>query len=173
MTNLVARYDAARLGLLRTSRRDVLRFSVGAGLGAVLLPLLAACGSSKSSTPTATTASGAAGATMKATLTDTRIMLSPASVKAGSIIVTAINTGSMEHELFFIKTDAAEGSLKVEPATGEVDEAAAGESPGEINKIAAGETKSGTFQLTAGHYVLICNVAGHYALGMHAALVVT
>ena len=63
MTNLVTRYDAARLGLLRTSRRDVLRFSVGAGLGAVLLPLLAACGSSKSSTPTATAGSGAAGAT--------------------------------------------------------------------------------------------------------------
>ena len=66
MTNLVARYDAARLGLLRTSRRDVLRFSVGAGLGAVLLPLLAACGSSKSSTPTATAGSGAAGATIVA-----------------------------------------------------------------------------------------------------------
>ena len=79
----------------------------------------------------------------------------------------------MEHELFFIKTDAAEGSLKVETATGEVDEAAVGTSPGEIAKIAAGATKSGTFDLTAGKYVLICNIAGHYALGMHAALVVT
>jgi uncharacterized protein (DUF1501 family) len=37
-------FDAVGLGPQLLSRRDVLRFSAGAGLAAVMLPLLAACG---------------------------------------------------------------------------------------------------------------------------------
>ena len=36
----------------------------------------------------------------------------------------------------------------------------------------AGETASDTFTLEAGEYVLICNIAGHYAGGMFTGFTV-
>ena len=46
-------------------------------------------------------------------------------------------------------------------------------SVGEIGNIGKGKTKSKTFTLKAGKYVLVCNIAKHYQLGMRAPFTVT
>ena len=43
---------------------------------------------------------------------------------------------------------------------------------GEIPSIPAGKSAAVTIDLTAGKYVFICNVAGHYQLGMHTGFTV-
>lgn len=157
----------------RSSRRTLLRYVLGAGVAAASVPLLAACGGGAKKTPTTAAASGGASGTLKATLTDTSINMTPASITAGSITVEATNTGAMEHELVFIKTDTAEDSLPMDANGDEADEAAAGPSPGEIEQLEPGKMKRATLELTTGTYVVICNITGHYKLGMHATLHVT
>ena len=43
----------------------------------------------------------------------------------------------------------------------------------EIEEIPAGSTENLTVDLTAGHYALICNLEGHYRMGMQADFDVT
>jgi uncharacterized cupredoxin-like copper-binding protein len=40
-------------------------------------------------------------------------------------------------------------------------------SMGEVSELDAGKNGTLTVSLAAGHYVLICNIAGHYRQGMH------
>lgn len=92
------------------------------------------------------------------------------SGKAGDLTFSARNTGSTLHELVVIKTDKAADQLPVK--NGKVEEDEAGETIGEIEQFAAGLTKAGTLNLKAGKYVFICNVVGHYQLGMFAPVTV-
>ena len=42
----------------------------------------------------------------------------------------------------------------------------------EIGDIQPGQTKTLSLNLKAGHYALICSLAGHYKAGRHASLTV-
>jgi uncharacterized cupredoxin-like copper-binding protein len=44
---------------------------------------------------------------------------------------------------------------------------------GEVGDVEVGKTKTGTLNLTAGTYEVVCNIKDHYMLGMHATLTVT
>jgi uncharacterized cupredoxin-like copper-binding protein len=44
---------------------------------------------------------------------------------------------------------------------------------GEVEDVAAGTSKKLTLNLKKGHYVLICNIPGHYKSGMHADFTVS
>ncbi len=85
-------------------------------------------------------------------------------VEAGAVTFNASNVGAIPHELVIIKTDSPVDQLPV--ADAKVDEGAAGEEIGEIEEFDAGLTLAGTFELEAGAYALICNIAGHYEGGM-------
>ena len=92
------------------------------------------------------------------------------TIGSGSVNVQATNHGATPHELVIIKTATDQAAL---PVTGsKVDEETAGQLIGKLADIDAGTTTRGTFELDAGNYVLLCNVPGHYKLGMHASLVV-
>lgn len=94
---------------------------------------------------------------------------SASSVTSGQVAFEARNTGSIPHELVVLKTDLAPDALPVQE--GKVDEEAPGvEAIGEIEEFEGGKTMSASFDLEPGTYVLICNVAGHYGLGMRASL---
>ena len=95
----------------------------------------------------------------------------PVSVAAGDVTFTVENTGTIKHEVVALKTDVAFDQLPVgESEADKVDEAT---SVGEV-EVEAGETGSFTVTgLEAGKYVLVCNIAKHYALGMRAAFTVT
>lgn len=79
------------------------------------------------------------------------------------------NTGKIQHEFVVLKTDQPAGSLKVSAKSSRVSEAT---SVGEISETDPGKTKSATLDLKPGKYVFVCNIPGHYKLGMRGTLVV-
>ena len=115
-------------------------------------------------------ASGPGGGTVNATLTDSKILLDRDNISAGTVVFTVKNTGTVEHELVVLKTDVA--ADKIKPDADEPGKMSEEGSLGESGDIAAGETKTFKLDLSAGHYVFICNQPGHYLLGMHIAFTV-
>lgn len=103
---------------------------------------------------------------------------STATVPAGPVTFNAKNIGPTdEHEMVIVKTDLGLLDLPT-GADGKVDEAGAGlEMMGEIAEFAVGASASGTFQLAAGRYLLICNIVdadgdAHYGKGMSSVFTV-
>lgn len=131
------------------------------------------------STPASSAPSSAAGGTVKVTLTEWAVITDTASVPAGNVTFEVTNAGTQfAHEFVVIKTDLAPADL---PAVdGKVDEAGAGiEFIGEIEEMAIGASATDSFDLTAGKYVLICNIVeaaadheSHYVQGMRLAFTV-
>lgn len=92
-----------------------------------------------------------------------------ARVRAGDVYFLVDNQGKEPHELVVVQTDQAPDKLPVE--YGRVPESKV-KIIGEIEPF-AGESKAGkAFSLAKGKYVLLCNIAGHYELGMRAAFTV-
>jgi len=89
---------------------------------------------------------------------------SPTTVKAGKVTFVVHNAGTVEHELLIM---SGVGGLSVHdfrvPET---------RSLGEAGDILPGKTKSVTLTLKPGKYTLLCNIAGHYMLGMHTVITV-
>jgi uncharacterized cupredoxin-like copper-binding protein len=110
---------------------------------------------------------------VSATLKEFAVSLSSAKAAPGSVTFTIKNDGIITHEFVVVKSDLASDKLP-SSADGKVDEESS-ELTGidEVEDIAAGSTKSLTVDLTAGHYVLICNLPGHYSGGMRASLEVS
>jgi ABC-type glycerol-3-phosphate transport system substrate-binding protein len=122
--------------------------------------VIAACGgSSGGDQPSSAT-------TVTATQKEFSIELTASSATAGRITFRTVNSGALPHELKAVKTDLAPDKLPMDGAKvdeGKVDVAA------KIDQVAAGKTADADFTLSSGRYVLICNVEGHYAAGMHVA----
>jgi uncharacterized cupredoxin-like copper-binding protein len=110
-----------------------------------------------------------AGSQVVAELADYKITVNVPSVKAGTIKIGVRNLGNMEHSFEVLKTDLPQDKLPVDNASAKAKEDG---KIGEIKSIAAGKSASVTVDLTPGKYVFICNVAGHYQLGMHAGFTV-
>lgn len=110
----------------------------------------------------------AAPSVVHATVAEMSISLDTNVVSAGEVRFIVRNVGAVEHEVVVIKTDVSQD--KIGPGD-EPDKVSEDGSVGEVDEIAPGTTKSATLTLPAGKYVLICNEPGHYAAGMHTALV--
>jgi uncharacterized cupredoxin-like copper-binding protein len=151
-------------------------------LAAIIVALaIAACGSdstadtaaSTSSSRPATTTTLPAGS-VKVTLADldaTTMLLtpSPASVGAGSVTFVVTNSGDKEHEFVVLRTDLGAAELPFDESADRAEEEGEGVTPiDEIEELQPGETKNLTVDLETGHYVLICNLAGHYRMGMRS-----
>jgi uncharacterized cupredoxin-like copper-binding protein len=104
-----------------------------------------------------------------AELADTKITVNVPSVKAGKIKIGVRNVGTMEHSFEVLKTDLAPDKLPTDAASAKAKEDG---KVGEIKSIAAGKSSAVTLDLTPGKYVFICNIAGHYQLGMHTGFTV-
>ncbi len=68
-------------------------------------------------------------------------------------------------------TDAGDPPTPVKTGANKVDEANNVGETGDPN-LKPGETRTFTLNLAAGHYVLVCNLAGHYQMGMRAPFTV-
>ena len=107
---------------------------------------------------------------ISATVKEMSITLGQKFVAPGSVTFSVTNTGSAIHEFVILKADVADGALP--PST---DEPGKAEEPGhvaEVEDIGPGQTATLTVTLDPGKYVLICNMPGHYAAGMHASFIV-
>ena len=103
-------------------------------------------------------------------LSDYRVVADHPSIAAGHVVIGIRNRrAAMAHELKIIKTDLAPDQLPVDGATAKAKEDG---KVAELLNVTVGEYRKLVVELTPGKYVLICNVAGHYQLGMRAALTV-
>jgi uncharacterized cupredoxin-like copper-binding protein len=104
------------------------------------------------------------------------VTASPSTVGAGQVSFRVSNSGMMLHELVVLPLP--EGRIGSRPvgSEGQVSEAA---SVGEASRscgegsgggIAPGTTSWITLNLAPGRYELICNLPGHYAMGMFTEL---
>jgi uncharacterized cupredoxin-like copper-binding protein len=100
-------------------------------------------------------------------LSDFKVATDHATVPAGQVVFGVRNHASMAHELMVIKTDLAPDQLPIDGATAKAKEDG---KVGELLNIAGGVSRKLVLELTPGKYVLICNVAGHYQLGMRVGL---
>ena len=148
---------------------------------------VAACGSSSSSS---NTTAGGGGVTVPASTSGTTVQVvigdakgldgpmtltaTPDSVPAGDVTFTVKNTGTIDHEMVVLKTDTPFDQLPVGASEPDkVDETA---NVGETGDPAVKPGETRTFTITgmaAGKYVLVCNIAKHYAMGMRAPFTVT
>lgn len=87
--------------------------------------------------------------------------------QAGPVTFAARNLGEAKHELVVLRTDRQPAALPV--ANGQATEVG---KVGEIEQFAPGGVEATSFRLAPGHYVLLCNVPGHYQRGMHVGLTV-
>jgi uncharacterized cupredoxin-like copper-binding protein len=102
--------------------------------------------------------------TVNATLDEMRVKVSAKRVPAGKVTFVVRNAGTIEHELLVIPWPKA-GKLAI--ARFRADE---GTSLGEVPELKPGKTGRVTLELRPGRYLLICNLSGHYQLGMQAAI---
>lgn len=94
---------------------------------------------------------------------------SAAAAKAGKVELKVTNSGSTPHELVVVKADVAPD--KLDKAAGIVDEAKY-KPLARTKQLNGAQSEEVSVDLTPGKYVLLCNVAGHYDLGMHTAFTV-
>ena len=111
------------------------------------------------------------------------LTLSPATVPAGDVTFVVKNNGTIVHEAVVLKTDVPFDQLPVtyggDPpvpvATGgnKVSEDANIGETGDPD-LKPGGTRTFTIKdMKPGHYVVVCNLADHYAMGMRAAFEVS
>ena len=98
---------------------------------------------------------------------DYAITLSVATVKAGVVKFGIRNNGTMVHDFDLIKTDLALDKLPIDVGSAKVKLDGLVK---QMTNIAANRSTTLSADLAAGHYVIICNVAGHYQLQMRAEL---
>ncbi len=106
-----------------------------------------------------TAAASEAGGTLAVELVEWEVK-APAELGAGSFTVEVTNAGDFAHELLLVAGDGY-ASLPLD-SRGTVDETqlAAGALLGETGRLDSGASASFTVDLTAGDYVLFCNIGG-------------
>ena len=95
------------------------------------------------------------------------ITLNTSTLKAGVVKIGIRNLGTMVHDFDLIKTDLPFDKLPVDNAAAQV------KLDGlvrQMQNISPNRVTTLEVSLAAGSYVIMCNVAGHYQLGMRAAL---
>lgn len=140
-----------------------------------------ACGggtaAEKPAASTGSSSSGSAGASaptagegkVSVTLAEWSVKPATATVKGGKVSMKVTNGGATPHELVVVKTDVAQD--KLEKANGIADEAKY-KPLVRTKQLNGSESTELEVDLSPGKYVLLCNVSGHYDLGMHTAFTV-
>jgi uncharacterized cupredoxin-like copper-binding protein len=103
------------------------------------------------------------------TMKDYRVELSVDTLKAGTVKIGVKNSGGMEHSFELIKSDLPFDKLPIDSGAAKAKEDGLIK---QVKSIGVGKVATLTADLAAGNYVVICNVAGHYQLGMRVALAV-
>ena len=125
--------------------------------------------------------SGSAGApaqagknTVNVVETDFHIAMNQTVLPANTRITFVVhNTGPSPHELIIVKAPSSGSNLPLKPDA-DVNEKMSGLTS-ELDSgssLAPGETRTLTADMPAGHYIAVCNLPGHYKLGMRVDLLV-
>jgi uncharacterized cupredoxin-like copper-binding protein len=144
---------------------EIVRRLVSGALFALPVIVAVGCGGTGGGASAQPSGPTSVGATEK----EFSISLAQNQIKPGDVTFNIANAGTIEHEFVVLKTDKPADQLP--QASGEVDEDQL-TAVDEVENIAAGSNETLSVNLPAGHYVVICNIPGHYAAGMHAELTV-
>ncbi len=112
-------------------------------------------------------------------LKDFSVHPNSAQAKTGRLTFEAVNKGMSTHELVILRTDLRLSDLPRKQAKGQ-----SGLAPEylvdeddiqidiveEIEEFPSGTSQKKTVSLRPGHYVLFCNIPGHFDKGMHASI---
>ena len=90
------------------------------------------------------------------------------SAKAGEVAFVVKNKGKLEHEFILLRTKKP--GHKLPPRSDEPQKVSEPGFAAELEDIEPGHTIVLALPLKQGHYVLLCNIEGHYAGGMRADL---
>jgi uncharacterized cupredoxin-like copper-binding protein len=106
-------------------------------------------------------------------LEDFKVRRDATVVPAGTVSFRIVNQGPTTHEVIVVGTDRAPDKLPLQPDGLTVNE----EAPGidfldEAEGLDIDDRETMVLRLEPGHYVLYCNLEGHYLGGMYAALTV-
>ena len=106
-------------------------------------------------------------------LEDFRVREDAAVVPAGTVSFRIRNQGPTSHEFILVRTDRAPDKLPLQSDGLTVNE----EAPGiklldEAEGLDIDDRETMVLDLAEGHYVMYCNLEGHYLGGMYAALTV-
>jgi uncharacterized cupredoxin-like copper-binding protein len=106
-------------------------------------------------------------------LDDFRVRTDAAVVPAGTVSLRILNHGPTTHEFIVVRTDRDPDKLPLQRDGLTVNEEAPGiELLDEAGGLDIDDRQTMVLRLAPGHYVLYCNLEGHYLGGMHAALTV-
>jgi uncharacterized cupredoxin-like copper-binding protein len=105
-------------------------------------------------------------ASVSVTEDEMMVKSSTTHVSAGKVTFVVRNTGTVEHELVIVRWTGE----KLPIAKWKVDESTI--KVGEVPELAPGKTGRVTLSLKPGTYLMICNIPGHYQLGMSRKLTV-
>ena len=99
---------------------------------------------------------------------DFKLKVSRSAVPAGVVVIRVHNRGPSTHEINVDRTDLPSGALPLKADGLTVDE----DSPAlhrvdSIEQLNLGDSGDLKLRLKPGHYVLYCNLEGHYLGGMH------
>ena len=104
------------------------------------------------------------------TMRDFKLELSRRAVPAGKVFIRVHNHGPSTHEINLDRTDLPSGSLPLQGDGLTVDEGSrALHRIASIEQLDLGASGELTVRLKPGHYVLYCNLEGHYLGGMRAS----
>jgi uncharacterized cupredoxin-like copper-binding protein len=144
--------------LLAIARRRLL--ALGAGASALLL--ITGCGGA---------ARADSAAVVRVSERDFGITASPREVSPGAVVVRVVNHGPDRHELIVVRVRGKRLPLRSDGMTIN-EEALQRAEVGVLEPGAPGSVRDLHVNLSAGRYVLFCNMSGHYMGGMHTMLVV-
>jgi len=125
---------------------------------------LGGCGSAPSASPTH-------GAVIGIGERDFHIQ-APQHITAGLVTIRDHNAGPEKHELIIVRAASTQLPLRSDGLTVDEDRIKP-RTVVSIPGIAPGHTQDTRLRLPPGHYLLFCNMAGHFRGGMHTELVVS
>jgi len=106
-------------------------------------------------------------------LEDFKVRPDAAVVPAGTVRFRILNQGPTTHQLNVIRTDRAPGKLPLQRDGLTVNDDAPGlDHLDEAQGLDIDDRRTLVLRLAPGHYVMYCNLEGHYLGGMYAALTV-
>jgi uncharacterized cupredoxin-like copper-binding protein len=128
----------------------------------------AGCGEDRGATSTSTnpttttTSTGEAEGEIEVGLKEWAVVVEAPSVGSGEVTFKADNEGKVPHELVVLKTDTKAADLETEGTKAKEE----GENLGKAANVAPGTDGEVKVELESGHYVLLCNLPGHFQQGM-------
>ena len=138
-------------------------------VGLTFIGLLASCGSTSATTPTATPTPS----NPRIALSEMKVTMS-STFAAGQYTFTIANAGNIPHELLVFRSSLTPDKYPVDSAGAIVEDGAGITLVSDGDNISPGQSQTRTVDLSqTGSYLFVCNIPGHFAAHMYTVVTAT